>query len=272
MNRDVPPPQVNAPIIAPVGSVLAFEQPLNERVRTLLRLEFLFAQHRHHRTDKTPWGARATLHALLDILTLVSRSDLRSDIVKELTDQHAALSRLRARPGVDPQRLNTVLDEIAAALNTMQSLNTTFVGGALRDNEFLISVLHRSTIPGGTCAFDLPGYHWWLSQAYPQLLRDLDVWFTELKPYEQAIALLLRLLRNSTEPAAVVAVSGVYLYSPAATYALVRALVPAEYQVYPEISAGRHRFTVRFMNFRDPNQRSQQSTQDIAFQLQCCAL
>lgn len=261
-----------APMPSAVGAAIAFEQPLNERVRTLLRLEFLFAQHRHHRTDRSPWGARTTLHALLDILTLVSRSDLKSDIVKELSDQYAALSRLRARPGVDPGRLNLVLGEITEALNAMQSVTTGFVGSALRENEFLISVLHRSTIPGGTCVFDLPGYHWWLSQPPEQLRRDLDAWYAGLKPYELAIGLLLRLLRNSTEPAAVTAVAGVYLYSPTVSYTLVRVLVPAQYQVYPEISAGRHRFTVRFMNLRDANQRSQQATQDIAFQLQCCVL
>ena len=42
--------------------------------------------------------------------------------------------------------------------------------------------------------------------------------------------------------------------------------------VYPEISAGRHRFTVRFMNQRDVNTRPVQTGVDVPFQLQCCAL
>lgn len=259
-----------------IGSVttpiVAFEQPLNERVRTFLRLEFLFAQHRHYRNDRAAWGVRATLHALLDILTLVSRSDIKSDIIKELNDQHAALMRLKSRPGVDPGRLTSVLAEITTALNAMQSLTTQFIASALRDNEFLISVLHRSTIPGGTCVFDLPAYHFWLNQPQDAIRRDLDVWFADLKPYEQAIGLLLRLLRSSTEAVAVTAVGGVYLYSPAATFALVRVLVSPDFQVYPEISAGRHRFTVRFMALRDVNARNLQSSQDIPFQLQCCVL
>ncbi len=259
-----------------IGSVttpiIAFEQPLNERVRTFLRLEFLFAQHRHYRNDRSSWGVRATLHALLDILTLVSRSDIKAEIIKELNDQHAALLRLRARPGVDPGRLNTVLGEITTALNAMQSLTTQFIGSALRDNEFLISVLHRSTIPGGTCVFDLPAYHHWLNQPQDSVRRDLDAWFADLKPYELSIGLLLRLLRSSTEAVSVTAAGGLYLYSPTATFSLVRVLVAPDYQVYPEISAGRHRFTIRFMALKDVNARNQQSTQDIPFQLQCCVL
>jgi cell division protein ZapD len=254
------------------AAAIAYEQPLNERVRTFLRLEFLFSQHRYHRAERGTWGARATLHALLDILTVVSRSDIKSDIIKELNDQHAALLRLKTLPGVDQTRLDNVLAEINGAVNAMQSLTTQFITSALRDNDFLISVLHRSTIPGGTCVFDLPAYHYWLAQPTEVLKRDLDAWFADLKPYEQAVNLLLRLLRNSTEPMSVTAVGGVFLYSPTSTFTLVRVLVAPEIPVYPEISAGRHRFTVRFMNQRDVNVRSQQSTQDIAFKLQCCVL
>ena len=68
------------------GPSVVYEQPLNERVRTFLRLEFLFTQHHHHRADRTHWGVRATLRALLDIYTVVSRSDLKTEILKELAD------------------------------------------------------------------------------------------------------------------------------------------------------------------------------------------
>src|SRR2546421_298867 len=83
-----------------------------------------------------------------------------------------------------------VLNEITTSLNAMQSLSSQFIASALRDNEFLISVLHRSTIPGGTCVFDLPAYHYWLAQREDSVRRDLDAWFGDLKPYEGAITLL----------------------------------------------------------------------------------
>ena len=88
------------------GPTVVYEQPLNERVRTFLRLEFLFAQHHHHRADRTHWGVRATLRALLDIFTIVSRSDLKTEILKELSEQHGTLSRLQQRPGAVPERIS----------------------------------------------------------------------------------------------------------------------------------------------------------------------
>ncbi|MGQ0586652.1 MAG: cell division protein ZapD [Gammaproteobacteria bacterium] len=254
------------------GQTVVYEQPLNERVRTFLRLEFLFAQHHHHRADRTHWGVRATLRALLDIFSIVSRSDVKTEILKELSEQHAALSRLQQRPGVDTSRLQSVLAELNEGVNAMQVLTTHTLGTVLRDNEFLISLLHRSTIPGGVGAFDLPTFHHWLAQPGEHIRRDLDAWFADLVPFDKAINLYLRLLRQSTQPVDAVAKAGIHVYTPPAEYELVRVLVAASTGVYPEISAGRHRFTVRFMNQRDVNTRPTQTSADVPFQLQCCAL
>jgi cell division protein ZapD len=249
-----------------------YEQPLNERVRTFLRLEFLFTQYRHHREDPTPWGTRAALRTLLDLFTVVGRGDLKTEVLKDLTEQKNSLVALQQRPGVDPARLDSVLKELDRALSTLQALTTHALMSVLRDNEFLISLLHRSTVPGGASAFDLPGYHHWLSQPRERIRQDLDAWFADLGPFEQAITLFLRLLRHSTEPVPEVAKGGMFVYTPQGRYYLVRVLVDADAGVFPEISAGRHRFTVRFMTCPDPNTRPVQAAADVPFRLQCCAL
>jgi cell division protein ZapD len=268
----VPIVDSNDPPLSETGQVIVFEQPLNERVRTFLRLEFLFAQYRHHRADRTPWGLRASLRGLLDILSVVSRSDLKTEVLKELAQQHAALTKLQQRPGVDPSRLQTVLTEINEVTNALQALMTHTLATVLRDNEFLVSLLHRSTIPGGASAFDLPGFHHWLSLPHDQTRRDLDAWFADLGAFERAINLFLRLLRHSTEPSKETAKGGMFVYTPHGESELVRVLVAADAGVYPEISAGKHRFTVRFMTQRDMNTRAVQAAVDIPFQMQVCTL
>lgn len=237
-----------------------------------LRLEFLFASYRHHRGDHSHWGVRSTLHALLDILSLVARSDLKTEIIKELAEQNSALTRLKERPGVDPARLDSFLREINEALNAMQLLTTHALGTTLRDNEFLSTLANRSTIPGGTCGFDLPHFQCWLAQPYDATARDLDAWFADLGPFERSINLYLQLLRHSVEPSSEMARGGMFIYTPQAQYQLVRVLLPAESGLYPEISAGRHRFTVRMMQLRDVNVRAHQAAQDVPFLLQCCLL
>ena len=258
--------------MAEAAQLVPYEAPLNERIRTFLRLEFLFEQYRHYQRDRTTAGVRAMLHTLIDILTLLSKSDYKAELVKELDEQRGNLSRLASRSGVDQHALRFVLDEIGSACNALQQLSTQFVGSALRDNEFLLAVQNRFTLPGGTCSFDAPALHHWLSRPITDVQRDLDVWFVDLAAFDQSISLYLRLLRQSTEPTVEMAKSGMFVHTPDGPYLLVRVLVEPKIDVYPEISAGRHRFSIRFMQQRDINQPSRQAAVDISFRLQCCTL
>lgn len=249
-----------------------YEQPLSERVRTFLRLECLFDQARHHRQNPSEYGTRASLHLLLDTLVLLSRSDIKNDIVKELTEQHQRLTRLSATPGIDPARLSAVLEKLTQALNGLQQLSTQMAGAILRDNDFLMSIMHRASIPGGTCGFDLPHLHHWLSRPAERIARELDAWFAEVAPFEQAISLYLQLLRNSVAPGEALARAGMYVVVPPGPCQLIRVWLDAKVDAYPEISAGKHRCTVRMMQMRDINTTARQLAADLPFGLQFCLL
>ena len=51
---------------------------------------------------------------------------------------------------------------------------------------------------------------------------------------------------------------------------LVRVLLPAGGGMYPEVSAGQHRFTVRFVRWRGVGARPAQVNQDVRFELAIC--
>src|SRR3546814_19148136 len=101
------------------------------------------------------------------------------------------------RPSVVQARLRGVRAQVTEVLNELPQLARQFANSLLRGRDFLVSILTRSTIPGGTCGFDLPHYHWWLSQPRKRVERDLDAWFADLRPFERAILLYLKLLRGS---------------------------------------------------------------------------
>jgi len=251
---------------------ISFEHPLSERIRFLLRLEFLFAQYQHQGADTSAWGLRASLHTLLDILTVMGRADLRTELLKEIFEQHAALTRLSKRPDVNLERLNEVLGNLGGAAEELQGMSSSHPAMMLRENEFLFAILNRSSIPGGACGFDLPAYHRWLAGPAVETQRDLQSWFTNLRPLQRAIGLYLRLLRDSAQPVEHIAAGGIFLHVPQGPYQLVRVLVPAAADVYPEISAGKHRVSVRFMRLGNVNARNVQAGGNITFRLQCCQL
>lgn len=75
-----------------------YEQPLNERIRTLLRLEFLFEQANAHTYRHSTWDSRAAINTLFDIIDVFSRADLKTEIMKELERQAVFLEKLAETP------------------------------------------------------------------------------------------------------------------------------------------------------------------------------
>ena len=257
----------------PSAEWLIYEQPLNERVRTFLRLEFLLEQAAHHTGLSSMWDSRAALVAILEIGSLLTRGDVRTEVLKELERCATLLQRLKGSPDVDGSRLQTVLTDIDRLRHEMDGDGRP-LGVCLKESEFLNAIRNRLAIPGGTCQFDLPSYHAWLMHPSPRRARDLQGWLGELKPLKDTIALLMALTRESAVPTREVAQQGMYQrnFDTHVLSPMVRVMVPAPAGVFPEISAGKHRMTIRFLERHDANARPQQTKRDIGFKLVCCQL
>lgn len=254
-------------------NTIIYEQPLNERIRIFLRLEFLFARIDLALKGNTELHNRDAIDGLLNILTVFDRSDLKSEIVKELERLIAALSALENSPGVDRKALDDLLAELDQILDGLQLRKST-IGQSLRDNDFLSSIRQRSSISGGTCDFDLPAYHFWLRHtANDERKQQLIEWLEPFSNARAAIDITLKLIRESTNFANHTASTGFYQHTLESNQStqLIRVKVPKNSSFYPEISGGKHRFTVRFMQF-DLNQRAQQVSDDVDFSLSCCAM
>jgi cell division protein ZapD len=189
--------------------VVAYEQPLNERMRNFLRLDFLYQQAVHHHTLPDPWSTRAAVTSLLEILAITQRGDIRSEVLKELERQMHHLSAFSSRPGVDSARLKLLLTKLHRMREELSSVGALFMQ-KLRDSEFLNAIKHRSTIPGGTCEFDLPDYTHWLNQ--PDEIRGADFanWLAVIRPLGDSISELLWMTREQGRTRREVAANGIY--------------------------------------------------------------
>lgn len=254
-------------------TLVYYEQPLNERIRTFLRLEMLFAQAQYHLKGGSIWASRAALGSLLEILGVFGRSDLKSEVLKELERHGSTLARLERNPDIDTQRLHQVLDEINS-LSEQLHTSSGQVGQELKQSEFLNSIRQRNAIPGGTCDFDLPAYHYWLEQPAETRIRDLKNWLSTFNTIQNAIQLILRLTRDSATPSDEQAHNGFYQRSldPAIPCQLVRVALPTGSPYFAEISGGKHRFTVRFLIQPDPAVRATHTESDVKFRLSCCII
>ena len=251
----------------------SYEQPLNERIRAFLRLEFLFKQADYSLNGTSAWNSRAALETIIEIHDLVSRSDLKTEILKELERHTQSLTLLFENPQVDHKRLDHVLLALDSFSNKLFSDNLPF-GHALKHNEFITSIRQRTTVPGGTSEMDLPGYHFWLQKSSDERIAILTKWISGFDTMRKAIELILQLIRDSAVPRWELAENGFFQRNldPANPCQILRISLPAEQDCYPEISGGKHRFTVRFLRQESDEARPKQINQDIEFEMSCCMI
>ena len=261
------------PVPAPVheGGQLVFEQPLNERMRAFLRIDFLYTQAVFHANSRSQWGSRAAVTSILDILAIITRTDTRADVLKELERQTMAFNDYLRRPGVDTDRLQGLVANLQRLRNELLGAGSAYLQ-PLRDSAFLAAVRHRSSIPGGSCEFDLPDFYFWLSQAPEVREATLNKWLSMLRPLCDSIAELLWLTRQGGRSRRETAVHGVFhiTFEREHPVQLLRVVVPADLRIYPEISGSHYRSSVRFVLWQGPEERPRQAQQDIPFEMICC--
>src|SRR5580692_4539403 len=251
---------------------IVYEQPLNERMRTFLRLEFLYTQATYHSESASPWSARAAVSSLLEILAITARGDSRVEVLKELERDVNVLKEYQSKTGVDPGRLKSLMSNLVKLRHDLSTVGGNFMG-PLRDSEFLSAIKHRSAIPGGTCDFDLPDYSYWLNRPAEVRAAEFGGWLALIRPLCDSIAELLWLTRQNAKCKSETATGGIFQlqFDRENPCQLVRVTMPPNQDLFPEISGSGHRCTIRFQQWPSSTARPVHVDTDVPFLLTCCA-
>ena len=252
--------------------MITYEYPLNERIRTLLRLEDLFERSRHFVARTEPHDHHMALLTLFEILEVASRADLKSDLLQELERQKQVLLSFRNNPDISEEALSGVLrdiEQVSAALLSM----TGKIGQYLRENEWLMSIKQRTGIPGGTCEFDLPSYHYWLHRPAEERIGQLAAWTSPLYPVRDGTAIILRILRESGKAQSLLAQGGMFQQMLGGkTAQMIRVRLDPETPCVPEMSANKYALNIRFLAQEREEGRPKAADWDVAFELTFCNL
>jgi len=251
--------------------VITYEYPLNERIRTLLRLEDLFERSRHFVARTEPHDHHMALLTLFEIMEVAGRADLKSDLLQELERQKQVLLSFRNNPDIAEEALAHVLRDIEQASQALFSM-TGRIGQYLRENDWLMSIKQRTGIPGGACEFDLPSYHYWLQRAPEARRADLNEWMKPIRPVHAALSIVLRVLRESGRTVSLIAYQGMFQQTPADKPAqMLRLTLARDIPCVPEISANKYALNIRFL-IPEGVQKSRVYERDVAFDLVFCNL
>lgn len=253
------------------SNLTCYEQPLNERMRTFLRYEQLTYRFGFYAKREKTTDSHTALITLIEILSLVSRGDIKQELLKEIKRQMDSLEALANKPKLNTNKLLELLDNHKSIFDRLHTARGQ-LGSHLKNNDFVSSIRQRAVIPGGTCDFDLPEYHFWLAQPFSHRNKVLMDWITPFDIVQEGVTHTLRLIRESTPYTTLSAPKGFYDQNlePSQPNQLIRIGIEKDTKLFPECSAGKHRFSIRFLEQIDPNLKPKQTQSDVKFQFACC--
>ena len=154
--------------------MILYEYPFNERIRTYLRLQQLFNRMGQLMVRTEAVDHHFALTTLFEIIEVASRSELKSDVLKDLERQKQLYNGYRGNPAISEKALDGVIAQLDEHFELLNQVSGR-IGQSLNDNDFLMALRSRAVIPGGTCEFDLPAYHAWQHHEAASRTQDLSL-------------------------------------------------------------------------------------------------
>lgn len=243
---------------------ILFEHPLNEKMRTWLRIEFLTEQLNANLPIRDHASALHFFRNVGDLLDVFERGDIRTELLKELERQQRKLNAWSEVPGVDLSRIDALRQQLKNSSSILMAAPR--IGQFLREDRLIALVRQRLSIPGGCCSFDLPTLHIWLNARQHQRDVLVETWLASLEPLNQALTLILDLVRNSALFRKQTSLNGFY-QDNGEDADLLRLKLELASQLYPQISGHKSRFAIRFMPL---DSEHGVVPERLDFELACC--
>lgn len=234
-------------------TTLGYEQPLNEKVRSYLRLEYLKEQMDSHFVHDQKHRCFYPLFALCE---LTERGDYRIDIIKDIDKNVQQLT--------DKSGSSSLIEALLTVKEKLQTPERT--GSKLKHDRFLSALKQRFNMPGACCNFDLPQLHYWLGLPWEQRVAQYRQWQRHFLPLLDSVTLLLNIIRTPSIYSPQEAKAGFYQGIHDKSLSLIRVNLESQLACYPTISGHKNRFAIHFVDFN-----SQKHTDNtINFQLAIC--
>lgn len=240
---------------------LVYEQPLNEKIRGYLRLEYLSQQLQENLTHD---HLQRCFYPLFSLCELTERCDYRNDILKDIERSLALLQSGQGQNAATQLQMAAWRDGLSQARDALQKPER--FGSQLKLDKFLAALRQRFAMPGACCNFDLPQLHFWLAKPWQERQQDYQQWMAHFEPLLTPIALLLEMTRSTAEYAPATAEAAFYQASSAQALSLVRVKIDPAHGCYPTISGHKNRYAIHFVQF----DQLRHSDRSIPFLLAAC--
>ncbi len=246
---------------------IIYEQAIHEQIRVCLKTEQFLERIDDMLKIDSPWAAENLARAIVDIMVLFDRTDIKAKISKQLRELSENLKQHLVSPYCDKAQTEELLKYLETYQQFVLNTEGRFLD-ALREDSLLKIIKQCLQHPSGPCTQEAPSMHHWIHQTYEVRLQTIQTWLNHLNPIRSMITVILHIIRGSVNFISKTAHEGQYSQNlkMVKDCQLIRVKLPRDSSVYPTISAGKHSANIRFLTVSD----HKSCTENISFELCLC--
>jgi cell division protein ZapD len=249
------------------NQVSLYEEPVQEKIRKFIKIEFLLNKIYYFKGKDNKSENYISLLALCELYEILSRSDIKSELIREIETQNTYLQKIKEIPQADSSKLNSVLEKQSQLLKLIYSIEINYLDHLERD------ILFKTILKNSFTQLQPASIDFWLSRDILNRKTQIDLWLEPLIFIKRSIDFILEVIRKSGRFEDRVAEKGFFVekLDPKKNILLVRVTLTSDLYYYPQISVGKQRLTIMFMTKDDKNNLVPHQ-EDLTFILTTCSL
>jgi len=249
------------------NQVSLYEEPVQEKIRKFIKIEFLLNKIYYFKGKDDKGENYVALLALCELYEILSRSDIKSELIREIETQNTYLQKVKKIPQADNNKLNSVLEKQDQLLKLIYSIEVNYLDHLERD-IFFKTILKNSFTQLQPASVDF-----WLSRDILNRETQINLWLEPLIFIKRSIDFILEVIRKSGRFEDRMAEKGFFTekQDSSKNVLLIRVTLTSDLYYYPQISVGKQRLTIIFMTKDDKNNLVPYQ-EDLNFILTTCSL
>ncbi len=249
------------------NQVSLYEEPVQEKIRKFIKIEFLLNKIYYFKSKDNKSENYVALLALCELYEILSRSDIKSELIREIETQNSYFQKIKEIPQTDSSKLNSVLEKQNLLLKLIYNVESNYLDYLEHD------ILFKTILKNCFTQLQPASIDFWLSRDILIRETQIDLWLEPLIFIKRSIDFILEVIRKSGRFEDRMAEKGFFIEKLDAkrNILLIRVTLTSDLYYYPQISVGKQRLTIMFMTKDDKNNLVPYQ-EDLNFILTTCSL
>ena len=173
------------------NQVSLYEEPVQEKIRKFIKIEFLLNKIYYFKSKDNKSENYIALLALCELYEILLRSDIKSELIREIETQNTYLQKIKEIPQADGSKLNSVLEKQNQLLKLIYAIEINYLDH-LEHDVFFKTVLKNCFTQLQPASVDF-----WLSRDILNRETQIDRWLEPLMFIKRSIDFILEVIRKS---------------------------------------------------------------------------